>query len=112
MAWLLRKVRGLDHFAISPVRQRGRSRLVSYDGLRVLVRSEREVKMGKRKLQLGNDVLQRASAGVRSEASYFARRCGLTTEEAVALMLADNTLIEGPVAPNKPSEHSRKARDE
>jgi hypothetical protein len=64
--------------------------------------------MGKRKLQWGNNELQRVSAGVVSEASYFARRCGLTTEEAVALMLADHGFVKSEIAPIKKSKHRRK----
>ncbi|MGX8012797.1 hypothetical protein ACVDG8_029455 [Mesorhizobium sp. ORM8.1] len=64
--------------------------------------------MGKRKLESGNNELQRVSAGVVSEASYFARRCGLTTEEAVALMIADHGFLESETVPIKKSKHHRK----
>lgn len=45
---------------------------------------------------------QRVSAGIVSEAQYFARRCGLCTEEAVALMIADHG-YEGRTVPLKMS---------
>jgi hypothetical protein len=52
---------------------------------------------------------QRVSAGIVSEAQYFARRCGLCTEEAVALMVADHGFYEGRTVAIEMSGRGRKA---
>ncbi|MBA1144736.1 hypothetical protein [Mesorhizobium neociceri] len=57
--------------------------------------------MGKVKLTSEHKRHQRIGAGIVSEANYFARRCGLSTEEAVALMTADHGSYETQITPIK-----------
>ncbi|CCV05675.1 hypothetical protein MESS2_1640003 [Mesorhizobium metallidurans STM 2683] len=56
------------------------------------------------------DKEQRISAELIFEASYFARKCGLTKEEAVELMIGDHITIDNNRGRSAKPTRNRKSR--